>query len=113
MKVMVADDDVETLRMLEIFLQKLGYEVVVARDGVHALSLLKQEDGPRLAILDWMMPGMDGPEVCRRIRKTSTEAYVYILLLTARGETHDLVLGMEAGADPYIKTRTLASRSPS
>ncbi|MBI3895195.1 MAG: diguanylate cyclase [Acidobacteria bacterium] len=102
MKVLVADDDVESRRIVEIFLQKLGYEVVVVSDGAQALSLLQHESAHCLAILDWMMPGMDGPQVCREVRKSRTEPYVYILLLTAMSEAQDVVRGMEAGADDYV-----------
>jgi len=83
-------------------LTKWGYDAVVARDGLEAWRVLQSEDYPRLAVLDWMMPGMDGVELCRRVRAAGREPYVYILLLTARTESHDLVEGIEAGADDYL-----------
>ena len=86
----------------EAALQKWGYEVVIACDGAEAWDLLQREDAPRLAILDWMMPGLSGPEVCRRVRQYASEYYIYILLLTSRNHKEDLVEGMEAGADDYI-----------
>jgi diguanylate cyclase (GGDEF)-like protein len=83
-------------------LTKWGYDAVMARDGVEAWQVLQAPDAPRLAILDWMMPGMDGPEVCRRVRAADREPYIYILLLTARSDSQDLVAGMDAGADDYL-----------
>jgi len=76
--------------------------VVQARDGLEAWRILESAGAPRLAILDWMMPGMDGVELCRRVRAAGREPYIYILLLTARTELEDLVQGMEAGADDYL-----------
>jgi diguanylate cyclase (GGDEF)-like protein len=88
--------------MLRAMLTKWGYEPLTARDGNEAWRLLQAENAPRMAILDWMMPGMDGVEVCRRVRSAGREPYQYILLLTARTESQDLVDGMEAGADDYL-----------
>jgi len=88
--------------MLRTMLTKWGYEAVMARDGVEAWQALQAPNSPRLAILDWMMPGMDGVEVCRRVRAADREPYIYILLLTARTESQDLVEGMDAGADDYL-----------
>jgi len=88
--------------MLRNMLKHWGYEAVIARDGMEAWGVLRSEDAPRLAILDWMMPGMDGVEVCRRVRAAAREPYVYIVLLTARTQSADLVQGMEAGADDYL-----------
>jgi diguanylate cyclase (GGDEF)-like protein len=88
--------------LLEATLRKWGYEVAVACDGVEALELLQCDDAPALAILDWMMPGFTGPEVCRRIRQRSREPYTYILLLTSKSQKEDLIEGMEAGSDDYI-----------
>jgi len=79
-----------------------GYDPVAVRDGDEAWRILQSEDSPRLAILDWMMPGANGVDLCRRVRSTGREPYVYILLLTARTESQDLVEGMEAGADDYL-----------
>jgi diguanylate cyclase (GGDEF)-like protein len=102
MKILAAEDNPVFQSMLRSMLTKWGYEVTVARDGAEAWQALQSEDSPRLAILDWMMPGMDGVEVCRRIRSAAREPYIYILLLTARTESQDLVEGMEAGADDYL-----------
>jgi two-component system, cell cycle response regulator len=88
--------------MLRNMLSRWGYQVTPASDGEEAWRLLRSEGGPRLAILDWMMPGLDGAEVCRRVRALAREPYVYILLLTARTESSDLVEGMDAGADDYL-----------
>jgi diguanylate cyclase (GGDEF)-like protein len=83
-------------------LTKWGYQAVMARSGTEAWRILESENAPRLAILDWMMPGMDGLEICRRIRSANREPYIYILLLTARTESQDLIEGMDAGADDYL-----------
>jgi two-component system cell cycle response regulator len=102
MKVLAAEDNPVFQSMLRSMLTKWGYEAVIARDGNEAWRALQAEDGPRLAILDWMMPGIDGVEICRRVRAAPREPYLYILLLTARTESQDLVAGMEAGADDYL-----------
>lgn len=102
MRVLVAEDNPVFQSMLRAMLTKWGYSVVVARDGLAAWSALQGEDAPRLAILDWMMPELDGVEVCRRVRNTGREPYIYVLLLTARTDSQDLVDGMEAGADDYL-----------
>jgi len=102
MKVLVADDSTISRRLLEAALRKWEYEVVAASDGAEAWELLKQEDAPRMAILDWMMPGLSGPEVCRRVRERPNEHYTYLLLVTSRNHKEDLIEGMEAGADDYI-----------
>ncbi|MHB8655162.1 MAG: diguanylate cyclase [Terriglobia bacterium] len=102
MKILIAEDDMATRRKLEASLLSWNYEVVVARDGDEALLALQGEDAPRLAILDWMMPGKDGLKVCEEVRNTKAEPYVYILLLTARDRKDDVVQGLEAGADDYL-----------
>ena len=102
MRILIAEDDAISRRLLETVLGKWGYEVVVAVDGEQAWETFQSEDAPRLAILDWMMPGKDGIEVCRRVRERPGAPYVYILLLTAKSQREDLVNGMEAGADDYI-----------
>jgi diguanylate cyclase (GGDEF)-like protein len=102
MKVLIADDDPITRRLLEVSLSRAGYPVSVAANGAETLRLLEQPDGPRLAVLDWMMPELDGVDVCRIIRKSAREAYVYIILLTARGHQTEIVQGLEAGADDYV-----------
>jgi len=102
MKIMIAEDDPAFRNLLEDILVNWGYEVAVARDGNEAYQILLSENAPQLAILDWMMPGLEGIEVCRRIRKDEKEYYTYIILLTSQQRDEDLVIGMEAGADDYI-----------
>jgi two-component system, cell cycle response regulator len=88
--------------LLEATLRKWGYDVMVACDGTEALQILGREDAPALVILDWMMPGMTGLEVCRKIRARGSEPYIYVLLLTSKSQKEDLIEGMDAGADDYI-----------
>jgi PleD family two-component response regulator len=102
MKVLIAEDDAISRRMLEAFRVKWGYEVVVAKEGEEGWGILQGKDAPRLAILDWMMPGKDGIDICRSLRQRKGRPYTYILLLTARGHKEDIVEGLEAGADDYI-----------
>jgi two-component system, cell cycle response regulator len=101
-KVFVADDDPVSRRLLQVTLTNFGYDTVMAADGAEALRILEQKDSPRLAILDWIMPPMDGVEVCRAIRKRSAEAYLYVILLTVKGEQKEIVEGLDAGADDYV-----------
>lgn len=102
MKILIADDDAVSRKIMERMLQQIGYEVEVAANGHDALERLLADDGPRLALLDWMMPGLDGPQVCRRLRASSGRPYVYVTLLTSRDSSEDLVAGLEAGADDYL-----------
>ena len=102
MKVLIADDDIHSRRLLEVMLSQEGYEVVPAGDGVEALKILAEAGAPRLVILDWMMPNMDGLTTCRRIRESQKEEYTYIVLLTAKTEKEDIITGLQAGADDYI-----------
>lgn len=102
MKVLAAEDNPVFQSMLANMLTKWGYQPVIARDGNEAWEALQQPDGPQLAILDWMMPGLNGVDICRGVRAAGREPYVYILLLTARTDSQDLVEGMEAGADDYV-----------
>lgn len=100
--ILVADDDTITRRILAKTLTKLGHDVVEVGNGKSAWELLAGDTRPRLAVLDWMMPGIDGPEICRRLRKLRDEPYTYVILLTGRTEKADLVEGMTAGADDYL-----------
>ncbi|MBA3711696.1 MAG: diguanylate cyclase [Pyrinomonadaceae bacterium] len=102
MKILIAEDDPVSRRVLETTLIRWGHEVVVTIDGAQALAMLKKKDAPPLAILDWMMPGMDGVEVCRHVRQMSSTTPTYIILLTAKGGKVDMVAGLEAGADDYV-----------
>ena len=101
-KVLVADDDRIARRMLEVILGEWDYEPVVVRDGLAAWEVLQQADGPRIALLDWLMPGMDGVEVCRRVRALPTRQPPYLILLTVRDSRRDVVSGLEGGADDYV-----------
>ena len=102
MKVLVADDSPVSRHLLKVALCSSGYETHLVADGAEALRVLEQEESPKLVILDWMMPHMDGVEVCRAIRKRAAERYVYIILLTANGQQEEINEGLEAGADDYI-----------
>lgn len=88
--------------LLENWLQKWKYEVTSVDNGLEAWGVLQEEDSPRMAILDWMMPGLDGIELCRRIRRQPPGPYKYVLLLTAKGSKEDVVAGLDAGADDYL-----------
>jgi len=101
-RILVAEDDPVGRRLLEGLLAKWGYTVLAARDGLEAWELLQRDDAPRLVILDWLMPGLDGLEVCRRLRQRTQAPYVYTLLLTAKDTKPDMVEGLEAGADDYL-----------
>ena len=101
-KVLIAEDDPISRRLLEAFLTRWGYEVAVATSGTEALQALEKKDAPRLAVLDWMMPGLEGVQVCQRIRERKDRPYVYILLLSARTQKDDLLHGLESGADDYL-----------
>ena len=102
MKVLIAEDDVTSRMILEHMLAGWGYEVVVTENGDEAWRELQAEDAPKFAILDWMMPGMDGVQVCRKVRKLDISNPVYIIFLTTRGNKKDIVAGLEAGANDYI-----------
>lgn len=106
MRVLIADDSIVSRHLLDATLRKWGYEVVVACDGLEAWNALKQEEAPRIAILDWVMPGLTGPEVCKRLREhakqTPSTAYTYLLLLSSKSQREDLIEGLESGADDYL-----------
>lgn len=102
MKVIIAEDDPVSRKVLENTLRRWGYEVTVAQNGKEAYEALLKPDAPRLAILDWMMPEMDGPTVCRALRQSPGGEYYYLILLTAKGTKDDTVAGLEAGADDYV-----------
>jgi len=105
MRILIADDSIVSRHLLEATLRKWGYEVVVAADGMEAWNALQAENPPRLAILDWVMPGLTGPEVCSRVRETSKNKeldYTYIVLLSSKSQREDLIVGLESGADDYL-----------
>ncbi len=101
-RILIADDDAITRRLLQKTLERAGYLVEAVENGHMALEALSSEAGPRLALLDWLMPGLNGPEVCREIRRHSEYPYIYIILLSAKAAKVDVVKGLEAGADDYI-----------
>ena len=102
MRTLVAEDDPVSRRMVERELGRWGYDVVAVRDGEAALRELQRRDSPPLAVLNWMMPGMNGTDVCRKVRETTGPRFTYIILLTARDDKKDVVRGLRAGADDYI-----------
>lgn len=102
MRIMVAEDDPTSRELLAEILRADGHEVVEAADGKEALEELQRPGAPRIAILDWVMPKMDGLEVCRRIRSRAGWGYTYVLVTTARGERFDVEKGFDAGADDYL-----------
>jgi len=103
-QILVADDDYTSRRLLEIRLNKFGYEVISACDGKEAWDIIQRADSPNMIILDWMMPGITGIDICKKIRSSDSyeERYKYVILLTARGAKEDIVLGLDSGADDYL-----------
>ena len=102
MRILVADDESVSRRMLYALLAKWGYQVAAAEDGDAAWAALRAPDAPRMAVLDWMMPGRSGVELCRALRQERPEPYTYILLLTAKDSKEGVVEGLESGADDYL-----------
>ncbi|HLJ78680.1 MAG TPA: response regulator [Acidobacteriaceae bacterium] len=101
MKLLIAEDDRVFCRLLRDLLEP-EYDIVTANDGDHAWEVLQSEGRPRMAVLDWMMPGLEGPSICRKVRAHSATALTYLLLVTARESIKDVVAGLEAGADDYV-----------
>jgi DNA-binding response OmpR family regulator len=99
-RILIAEDDPVSREVLALRLDQWGYDVVVTRDGMSALTEMRKADAPGLAILDWMMPEMTGIEICRRVREA--ERSIYIILLTARSQKEDVVEALRAGADDYL-----------
>jgi diguanylate cyclase (GGDEF)-like protein len=102
MKILIADDEEVSLRMLQKTLERDGYEVIAVRDGRKAAERLCDPDGPRLALLDWVMPQLDGPSVCRTVRRMRSQRHVYLVLLTSKSAKEDIIEGLESGADEYL-----------
>ena len=102
MRVLIADDEATSRHLIQATLAGWGFEVLVAVDEWEALRVLQGSKGPEIAMLDWMMPEIDGLDVCRRMRATMPNAGTYIILVTARGGLENVVRGLEAGADDYI-----------
>jgi diguanylate cyclase (GGDEF)-like protein len=103
MRVLIAEDEAVPRRLLQASLERWGYEVVVASNGSDAAQILLSPDAPKMALLDWLMPGVDGAELCQTIRRNKPEPYTYILLLTGRRTQDDVIRGLEAGADDYVR----------
>jgi two-component system cell cycle response regulator len=102
MRVLLAEDDTASRRIIHVNLEQWGYDVVDVANGQQALNVLDGPGAPTLAVLDWLMPEIDGIEVCRRVREFSREPYTYIILLTSKGQKEDIVEGLECGADDYV-----------
>lgn len=102
MKILVADDEPISRRILEKMLNRAGYEVIAVGNGRAAVEQLLSAGGPRLALLDWMMPELDGPTVCSEIRRLSEHSYVYMILLTSKESKENIVAGLKSGADDYL-----------
>jgi two-component system cell cycle response regulator len=102
MKILIAEDDPVSRMMLARALQRTGYQVIAVADGAQAMKELDQEDAPRLALLDWVMPRKDGVEVCREVRGHKARPYSYLILLSSKESKREIVEGLQAGADDYL-----------
>jgi two-component sensor histidine kinase len=102
MKVLVADDDRASRRILGSLLEKNGHEPILVSDGNEAWEVLRSADSPRVAILDWLMPGIDGESLCKKIREVEQDIPVYIIMLTIKNEKQDIIRGLDAGANDYL-----------
>ena len=100
MRILVADDDTTSRLVLSAILKSMGHEAVAVADGWEAISVLRQSDAPLMALLDWEMPKMNGPEICRRVRDVNKT--LYIILITAKSGADHVVEGLDAGADDYL-----------
>lgn len=103
MRLLIAEDDPVACCLLEESAREWGYEVVTVSNGAEANRVLQAPDAPPLALLDWMMPGVDGRQVCREVRGRSRESYIYLILLTAKAGTEEIAAGFEAGVDDYMR----------
>ena len=114
MRILIAEDEPTSRLLLERTLTGWGHELVVCTDGIQAWEALQQPAPPAIAVLDWMMPELDGVDVCRRARKTEDLKSLYIIMLTSRESEEDVVAGLDAGANDYItkpfRRRELAAR---
>ncbi len=102
MRILIADDDAVTRQLVQMLLTKWEYEVTPVDNGTDACAHLVSEDGPSLAILDWMMPGLDGPKVCKKVRASNPKRPLYLILLTTLEKKDNIVMGLESGADDYL-----------
>lgn len=102
MRILIADDELVSRRLLQKTLERAGYEVSAVANGRLAADELCKSDGPKLALLDWLMPELDGLGVCREVRKRKEHSYVYMILLTSKEKKEDVVAGLESGADDYL-----------
>jgi DNA-binding response OmpR family regulator len=102
MRILIAEDDGTSRTMLALVLKKVGHDVVAAADGTEAWRVLQEPDAPRVAILDWMMPGISGPDLVRKVRALGASPRPYLILLTTKTEPADIAMALAAGADDYI-----------
>jgi len=102
MKILIAEDDLTSQLMIKAIVAKAGYEPIVTGNGLDAYEILIKPDAPKLAVMDWMMPGMDGVEVCRQLTELKSNEPAYLILLTIRDNKEDIVRGLKAGANDYI-----------
>ena len=102
MRVLIAEDDAVSARSLQALMRSWGYDVIRASDGPQALAVLEAPDAPKLAVLDWMMPGLHGPDVCRSLRRQRRSESPYLILLTAKSARRDIIEGLDAGANDYL-----------
>jgi DNA-binding response OmpR family regulator len=101
-RVLLAEDDDDSRRMTSYYLTAWGFTVLQARDGIEAAAILSADDAPAIALVDWMMPGMEGIDVCKILREQVDRPYVYVILLTGKTEKAAVAMGLEAGADDYV-----------
>lgn len=102
MKLLIAEDEYTTRLTVQVILEQWGYRVDSVEDGASAWEVLKKPDGPQIAILDWEMPGMDGVELCNKVKMLDRDTPVYVIMLTGRDDQNDILQGFDAGADDYI-----------
>lgn len=102
MRILIADDDAVTRQLVQMLLVKWEYDVTAVDNGTDACAVLVDQDGPSLAILDWMMPGLDGPDVCKKVRASNPQRPLYLILLTTLEKKDNIIQGLESGADDYL-----------
>ena len=109
MKLLIADDNPVWRKLMQAAVAPWGYRVVIAENGREALAVLQSDDPPRLALLDWLMPDIEGVEVCRRIKQNPEHPFTYVILLTSRDREEDMIAGLDAGADDYLTKPIVAA----